>query len=88
MRPCVAFTRSLGRWPGDSLASIWRNSPFFAEWTARKLRHIDRCISCESARLCIRCHGAWIAESGYPLKPLDYSCRLSEIRSRVADEDS
>ena len=86
IRPCIALTSGMGRWPVDSLTNVWRNSSFFSEWTAKKLRDIDRCASCascEAGRFCIRCPGGWITESGDPLKPLDYSCHLSEIRSRV-----
>lgn len=83
IRPCIALPTKLGRWPSDSLETIWKTSGFFREWSSKSLKSIEKCGTCGFVKHCIRCPGSWIAEKGEPIQPLDYSCRLSEIRSFV-----
>jgi radical SAM protein with 4Fe4S-binding SPASM domain len=87
-RPCIALTQSLGTWPADSLADVWPRSPFFQEWSALRLRDVDKCSSCQVASHCIRCPGGWLTESGGRLVPPEYSCQLSRVRSGLDPEPS
>ncbi|MEP7215436.1 MAG: radical SAM protein [Anaerolineaceae bacterium] len=83
VHPCIALLIPLGKWPGNRLQDIWKRSDFFRDWSNKKLHHIAECASCDVSSYCIRCPGAWAAEHGGALKPIEYSCALSRSRARV-----
>lgn len=77
IRPCIGLSTSLGIWPKDRLSDVWRDSPFFSEFAAIRLRDIPECASCPVFSYCSRCPGAWQAEHGSFRKPTPYTCKLA-----------
>lgn len=77
IRPCLGLTNPLGHFPEVSLESVWRDSPFFAQWASLKLKDIDPCGQCPKLPWCSKCPGAWQAENGDPKRPTPYTCQLA-----------
>jgi radical SAM protein with 4Fe4S-binding SPASM domain len=88
IRPCIGLMTALGRWPKDSLESVWTKSPFFDDWSNRRLSELEPCQTCGKVGSCIRCPGAWAAESGDFRKPSPYTCFLAGVRSRCQNGDT
>lgn len=83
IRPCIGLNIALGQWPKNSLGEVWRESPFFAEFGAIKLRDISPCNTCPELAFCSRCPGAWLAEHGDFRKPSLYTCELARTWADV-----
>lgn len=88
IRPCIGLMTALGRWPKDSLESVWTKSPFFDDWSKRHLSELEPCQTCGNVGSCIRCPGAWAAESGDFRKPSPYTCFLAGVWSRCRNADT
>lgn len=78
IRPCIGLSTPLGRFPYDSLASVWNESPFFKEFGATRLRDVTPCRDCADLMYCSRCPGAWQAEHGDYRRPASYTCTLAK----------
>ena len=76
IRPCIGLCISIGRYPRDSLTQVWRNSPFFEEFSKLRATDVKECRNCPDFACCIRCPGAWHAEHGSYTKPCEYTCFL------------
>jgi len=87
IRPCIGISDPIGRYPEDTLASIWNNSPFFDRWTAMTLKDVP-CGECENFQTCSRCPGAWHAEHGNYTRPTDYNCFLARAWSSASRVES
>jgi radical SAM protein with 4Fe4S-binding SPASM domain len=82
IRPCIGMVRALGKFPQDSLQSVWEDSSFVTEWSRHKWKDVKGCSTCDKFRYCFRCPGSWLLETGSPFQPSDYTCKLAEIWSR------
>ena len=83
IRPCIGLMEPLGRYPEDSLATIWNTSPFMKEFGALRMRDVPKCRDCTDFTYCSRCPGAWQVETGSYLVPSEYSCKLAEVWSKA-----
>jgi radical SAM protein with 4Fe4S-binding SPASM domain len=88
VRPCIGLMTALGHWPEDSLESVWTRSPFFHDWSNRRLSELEPCQACDKVGFCIRCPGAWAVESGDFRKPSPYTCFLAGVGSRCRNGDT
>ena len=86
IRPCIGMMTTLGRWPEDSLESVWTKSPFFQKWSSHRLSELEPCRTCNKVEYCIRCPGAWAVESGDFRKPSSYTCFLAGVGSRCQND--
>ncbi len=84
IRPCLGLSNSLGRFPDDSLDSVWNGSPFFAQWATLKLKNIDPCGQCSKLPWCSKCPGRWQAEHGAVDRPTAYTCQLASAWEAAA----
>lgn len=83
IRPCIGISEPLGRYPDQSLATIWNHSSFFARWNALTLKDVP-CGHCAHFATCSRCPGAWHAEHGSYTRPTDYNCFLARAWSSAS----
>lgn len=88
IHPCIGLPLELGRWPDNSLASVWNESSFFSKWSERRLHHIPQCRNCDSVSTCFRCPGAWFTETGSVDAPNEYTCYLARIASNTTSFQS
>jgi radical SAM protein with 4Fe4S-binding SPASM domain len=86
IRPCLAISEILGKYPADRLDSVWNCSPFFEEWGKKTMGDIEKCSKCSVIMYCNKCAGAWKAENGSYYLPSDYSCFLAKIFSETVKD--
>ena len=81
IRPCIGLPLDLGKYPSDSLESVWKTSPFFEMWGNLHMYDIPQCRACNYRSSCTPCPGAWYVETGSYKTPNNYTCYLARCAS-------
>ena len=84
--PCVQTRTCIGNVREQSLESIWRESPIWAELGKLMLDTLPVCRTCELNSLCVRCHGLAQVEDGDLRGPAIANCHEALARRQVLVE--
>lgn len=84
--PCVQVRTSAGNVRRQSVETIWKESPLWAEMHALVISEFPQCRVCELRRFCVRCHGLAFVEDGDIRGPASINCRQAFLRRQVLVE--
>lgn len=89
VQPCLSNPVSAGCIRDQSLVDIWRHSPLLLWYRGLTVADLcEECASCEHKAYCGRCSAMARLEDGDYLGPSRWACRVSQIRSGLADAGS
>jgi radical SAM protein with 4Fe4S-binding SPASM domain len=84
--PCVQFPLPTGNIRTQRFASIWRDSPQFADVRSIRVKDLPTCSSCGFVSTCTRCPGLAYME-GNMRGPSSADCEKSSIRAAAGSSE-
>lgn len=83
---CLQVRQPAGSLRRASLRSIWEESPLWGDLERLRLGDLPACAACDLRRVCVRCHGLALEESGDLRAPAEVNCREARARRQALME--